>query len=82
MSVQKISLSLRDNKFTIIKIDGVGFALDPKDEENLDERCNHLKKFEPGTIISVYDFFIDPDYYTKMYTIVDGNKMQKTVINV
>ena len=45
-----------------------------------DVRVAHFKKYEVGTIIGIYDFLSDPDYYTKMYTIV--HKSQKYVTNV
>tara|TARA_R110000824_G_scaffold52346_1_gene145223 strand:+ start:844 stop:1089 length:246 start_codon:yes stop_codon:yes gene_type:complete len=80
--IQKLSLSLQEDTFTILKVDGIGFSKDPEGEENLDSRCEHLKLFEPGTKISVYDFFSDPNYYTKMYSIVNGSKMNGVVINV
>lgn len=71
-------------KLKIIKAEGVGFPADPTDPEggegNSDARAEHFKKYEVGTVIGIYDFLSDPDYYTKMYTIV--HKSQKYVTNV
>jgi len=67
-------------KLKLIKAEGVGFSADPEGVDNIDTRANHFKKYEVGTIIGIYDFLSDPDYYTKMYTIV--HKSQKYVTNV
>ncbi len=67
-------------KLKLIKAEGVGFPADPNKIDNIDERAAHFKKYEVGTIIGIYDFLSDPDYYTKMYTIV--HKSQKYVTNV
>ena len=66
-------------KLKIIKAEGVGFPVDPEGGYK-DVRVAHFKKYEVGTIIGIYDFLSDPDYYTKMYTIV--HKSQKYVTNV
>ena len=57
-------------KMKLIKAEGVGFPKDPEDVDNIDDRARHFKKYEVGTIIGIYDFLGDPDYYTKMYSIV------------
>ena len=67
-------------KLKLIKAEGVGFSADPEGVDNIDTRAAHFKKYEVGTIIGIYDFLSDPDYYTKMYTIV--HKSQKYVTNV
>lgn len=77
MSVQKIALEViqRNNdapQLRIIKADGLGFPLDPDGVDNLDMRMNNFEKYCPGKTIGIYDFFSDPDYYTKMYTIVNN----------
>jgi len=67
-------------KLKLIKAEGVGFSADPEGVDNIDDRARHLKKYEVGTIIGIYDFLDDPDYYTKMYSIV--HKTEDYVINV
>ena len=67
-------------KMKLIKAEGVGFPTDPEGVDNIDERADHFKKYEAGTIIGIYDFLSDPDYYTKMYSIV--HKKEDYVTNV
>ena len=67
-------------KLKLIKAEGVGFPMDPEGVDNLDERAAQFKKFEVGTVIGIYDFLSDPDYYTKMYSIV--HKTEDYVTNV
>ena len=77
MSIQKLTLGIvtrvKDNsvKLRIIKSEGMGFVVDPPDVDNIDSRMETFEKYKPGTLISIYEFYSDPDYYTKMYTIVD-----------
>ncbi len=67
-------------KLKLIKVEGIGFPKDHENDDNLDERAAHFKKFEVGTVIGVYDFLSDPDYYTKMYSIV--HRKEDYVTNV
>ena len=67
-------------KMKLVKAEGVGFPADPEGVDNIDDRVAHFKKYEIGTIIGIYDFLSDPDYYTKMYSIV--HKTEDYVINV
>ena len=67
-------------KMKLVKAEGVGFPADPEGVDNIDDRASHFKKYEVGTIIGIYDFLSDPDYYTKMYSIVQ--KAEDYVINV
>ncbi len=67
-------------KMKLIKAEGVGFPKDPEKVDNIDDRAEHFKKYEVGTIIGIYDFLSDPDYYTKMYSIV--HKTEDYVTNV
>ena len=67
-------------KMKLVKAEGVGFPADPEGVDNIDDRASHFKKYEVGTIIGIYDFLSDPDYYTKMYSIV--HKTEDYVINV
>ena len=67
-------------KMKLDKTEGVGFPADPEGVDNIDDRVAHFKKYEIGTIIGIYDFLSDPDYYTKMYSIV--HKTEDYVINV
>ena len=67
-------------KMKLIKTEGVGFPKDHETVDNIDQRTEHFRKYEVGTIIGVYDFLSDPDYYTKMYSIV--HKTEDYVINV
>jgi len=76
MSVQKLALGMFGTstsgiKFQILKTEGVGFAVDPPGHTHLDNRVDHFKKYKPGTIIDYFAFFDDPDYYSKMYTIIN-----------
>ena len=87
MSVQKIALEvIQRNKdapqLRIIKSDGIGFPLDPDGVDNLDMRMENFEKFRPGKTIGIYDFFSDPDYYTKMYTIVSCGTHEDTGVRV
>jgi hypothetical protein len=77
MTIQKLSLEIVQRmddapKLRIIKVDGTGFPIDNNMVDNLDARIENFEKFRPGTVIGLYDFFSDPDYYTKMYTIVNN----------
>ena len=79
MSVQKLALGMYTGrtggvKFKILKAEGMGFAIDPPGHSHLDDRADHFKKYKPGPIIDYYAFFDDPDYYSKMYTIIDYTK--------
>ena len=67
-------------KMKLIKAEGVVFPKDPEMSDNIDQRTEHFRKYEVGTIIGIYDFLSDPDYYTKMYSIVQ--KTEDYVINV
>ena len=67
-------------KLKLIKVEGIGFPKDHENDDNLDERAAHFKKFEVGTVIGIYDFLSDPDYYTKMYSIV--HRKEDYVTNV
>ena len=67
-------------KMKLVKAEGVGFPADPEGVDNIDDRARHFKKYEVGTIIGIYDFLSDPDYYTKMYSIV--HKTEDYVTNV
>ena len=67
-------------KMKLLKAEGVGFPADPEGVDNIDDRAAHFKKYEVGTIIGIYDFLSDPDYYTKMYSIV--HKTEDYVTNV
>ena len=67
-------------KLRIVKVEGVGFPKDPDRVDNIDDRAAHFKKFEVGTVMGIYDFLSDPDYYTKMYSIV--HKQDDYVTNV
>lgn len=69
----------------ILKSDGMGFPLDPDGPDgvnNLDMRMENFEKFRPGKTIGIYDFFSDPDYYTKMYTIVSCGTHEDTGVRV
>ena len=77
MTVQKIALEVIQRmddppQLRILKSDGMGFPLDPDGVDNLDMRMENSEKYRPGKTIGIYDFFSDPDYYTKMYTIVNN----------
>ena len=67
-------------KMKLVKAEGVGFPQDPQGVDNIDQRTEHFRKYEVGTIIGIYDFLSDPDYYTKMYSIV--HKTEDYVTNV
>jgi len=67
-------------KMKLIKAEGVGFPMDPEGSNNIKERIENFRKYEVGTIISIYDFLNDPEYYTKMYSIV--HKQEDYVTNV
>ena len=43
-------------KMKLVKAEGVGFPADPEGVDNIDDRVAHFKKYEVGTIISIYDF--------------------------
>ena len=87
MSVQKIALEVIQRmddapQLRILKSDGMGFPLDPDGVDNLDERIDNFEKFRPGKTIGIYDFFSDPVYYTKMYTIVECGTHEDTGVRV
>ena len=87
MSVQKIALEVIQRmddppQLRILKSDGMGFPLDPDGVDNLDMRMENFEKFRPGKTMGIYDFFSDPDYYTKMYTIVSCGTHEDTGVRV
>ena len=87
MTVQKIALEVIQRmddppQLRILKSDGMGFPLDPDGVDNLDMRMENFEKFRPGKTIGIYDFFSDPDYYTKMYTIVSCGTHEDTGVRV
>ena len=66
-------------KLKLIKVDCTGFPVD-KEFNQYENRADTFEKYDVGTIITLHDFLNDPDYYTKLYTIVSNS--EDYVINV
>ncbi len=78
--IGKITLvRLGTDGFKIIKIDSTGYQL-TEGQDSSEDRMKYYNKYAVGTVISFEEFFTDPDYYTKLHTIVPASS--DYVVNV